>query len=377
MKNFQFHPFHLVSPSPWPLFTSFSLLSLTTAGVLNMHNFENMGIIFIFALLSVILSMGLWWRDVIAEGTKNLFNSLFHTLKIAKAIPAKDIENIKENIKEDIINLTDNQLGYFLAGLLEGDGSISNPALGKTILNRILNPRIVFTSHINNIQMYVYLQARLGGIGRFQSSGNNVVRYIIGDIKGMLKIIELVHGKLRTPKNITFNNLINFLNIKYNHNIPSSPLDLSNYEDNSWFAGFVEADGHFGVKILDPKLKSETRKRVRSGSINLVFRLDQRSFDTPTDSTLLPFMEKLANFLGCNILTYNDGKVLSLSLTSLEKLTNLVIYFNKYPLIGVKGEDFNDWKKIYYMIKTKEHLTEAGKEKIKLLQSNMNSKRKI
>jgi hypothetical protein len=29
------------------------------------------------------------------------------------------------------------------------------------------------------------------------------------------------------------------------------------------------------------------------------------------------------------------------------------------------------------MIKNKEHLTEAGKEKIKLLQSNMNSKRKI
>jgi hypothetical protein len=32
-SNFQAHPFHLVSPSPWPLFTCIALLTLTTAGV--------------------------------------------------------------------------------------------------------------------------------------------------------------------------------------------------------------------------------------------------------------------------------------------------------------------------------------------------------
>jgi len=68
--------------------------------------------------------------------------------------------------------------------------------------------------------MYILLQTRLGGIGRFQHSGNNVIRYIIGDNKGILKIIELVHGKFRTPKNITFNYLIELFNFKYNHNIP-------------------------------------------------------------------------------------------------------------------------------------------------------------
>ena len=30
---FQAHPFHLVSPSPWPLFTSMALLTLTITGV--------------------------------------------------------------------------------------------------------------------------------------------------------------------------------------------------------------------------------------------------------------------------------------------------------------------------------------------------------
>jgi len=32
-SNFQAHPFHLVSPSPWPLFTCIALLTLTTAGM--------------------------------------------------------------------------------------------------------------------------------------------------------------------------------------------------------------------------------------------------------------------------------------------------------------------------------------------------------
>jgi len=63
-------------------------------------------------------------------------------------------------------------------------GHISLPAAGKTTLNRILNPRIVFTSHINNSGLYACIQSELGGIGRFQLTGTNTLRYIIGDIKG-------------------------------------------------------------------------------------------------------------------------------------------------------------------------------------------------
>ena len=63
----------------------------------------------------------------------------------------------------------------------------------------------MFTSHINNLGLYAYIQSELGGVGRFQFSGNNTLRYIIGDIKGILLIINLIHGKLRTPKNIRFN----------------------------------------------------------------------------------------------------------------------------------------------------------------------------
>jgi len=116
---------------------------------------------------------------------------------------------------------------------LEGDGHISLPSIGKSQLDRVLNPRIVFTSHINNINLYSYIQQELGNIGRFQKTGDNVLRYIIGDIEGIKKIIFLVHGKLYTPKNIRFNQLINFINLKYKLNIEESKLETSPIFNNS------------------------------------------------------------------------------------------------------------------------------------------------
>jgi hypothetical protein len=46
-------------------------------------------------------------------------------------------------------------------------------------------------------------------------AGTKTLRYIIGDKKGILLFINLIHGKLRTPKNKRLNELIEFLNMKY------------------------------------------------------------------------------------------------------------------------------------------------------------------
>lgn len=275
----------------------------------------------------------------------------YYSLNTAKTISQEEIEQTLINFSKENTNLrkaylNNDQFSYYLAGLLEGDGHISLPAVGKTTLNRILNPRIVFTSHINNFGLYSYIQSELGGIGRFQLTGTNTLRYIIGDIKGIKLFINLIHGKLRTPKNKRFNDLIKFINIKYSLEIPESLLDTSDFRNNSWFTGFTDSDGYFGVKIVESKPKSETRKRSVSENISLRFRLDQRSFDIPTSSSMLPVMETLATFLSCKLSTYvikagsGSKEVLSLSVTSIDKLEFIVNYFNKYPLLGVKGNDF-------------------------------------
>jgi len=114
----------------------------------------------------------------------------------------------------------------------------------------------------------------LGGIGRFENKGENTSRYIIEDIEGIKKLIHILKNKLRTPKNITFKKLIQFMNTKYALNFKESILDNSKINNNSWFIGFTEADGQFSIKINEFKPNSPTRKRSRSSSVTLVFKLD-------------------------------------------------------------------------------------------------------
>ena len=79
---FQAHPFHLVSPSPWPLNTSFSLLVITFSAVLFFQAFAKSIYLLLLALIAVIYSMSLWFRDVISEGTY-LGN---HTLAVQRGL---------------------------------------------------------------------------------------------------------------------------------------------------------------------------------------------------------------------------------------------------------------------------------------------------
>lgn len=216
--------------------------------------------------------------------------------------------------------------------------------------------------------MHAFIQSELGNIGRFQTTGNNIMRYIIGDMKGIIHIINLLHGKLRTPKNKRFNDLIHFINTKYYLTIPESLLDNSSFKDNSWFTGFTEADGHFGIKCVKSKYKSEARKKVVSANISLRFRLDQRTYDKSTYTCMRPFMEDLALFLSCNLKSYtnnSNSELLTLYVSSISNIQLLINYFNKYPLIGNKLDDFKRWEIVYNMIVSKEHISEEGILKIR------------
>ena len=72
--QFQFQPFHLVTPSPWPLLTSFALLILTSAAVMYFNGYANplggSGALLVgIGLATTVAAMALWFRDVVAEGT--------------------------------------------------------------------------------------------------------------------------------------------------------------------------------------------------------------------------------------------------------------------------------------------------------------------
>lgn len=64
------------------------------------------------------------------------------------------------------------------------------------------------------------------------------------------------------PKNIRLNQLIEFVNNKYGTNIDQSPLNRSDLYSNSWFTGFIEADGHFGIKISQKTKQNDSRFKI-------------------------------------------------------------------------------------------------------------------
>lgn len=65
----QVHPFHLVSPSPWPICTSVSLFILVMTFILSTQGFAIIIYIFYIAFITVVNTMSFWFRDIITEGT--------------------------------------------------------------------------------------------------------------------------------------------------------------------------------------------------------------------------------------------------------------------------------------------------------------------
>jgi len=67
--NNQRHPFHLVDPSPWPLFGAISSFGLTFGAVMFLHGYAGGWALFCFGFFGILFTMFVWWRDIIREAT--------------------------------------------------------------------------------------------------------------------------------------------------------------------------------------------------------------------------------------------------------------------------------------------------------------------
>ena len=73
---------------------------------------------------------------------------------------------------------------------------------------------------------------------------------------------------------------------------------------------------------------------------------------------------------------YNDSNSVQLIIANYKDLTDKVIpFFDKYKIIGVKLEDYQDFKKVIEVIRSENHLTSEGLENIRKLILGMNKNR--
>jgi hypothetical protein len=56
-------------------------------------------------------------------------------------------------------------------------------------------------------------------------------------------------------------------------------------------------------------------------------------------------------------------------------IQHVIPFFEKYTVLGVKYLDFEDFKKVSFLVKNKAHLTKEGLEEISLIKSGMNRNR--
>lgn len=135
----------------------------------------------------------------------------------------------------------------YLAGLWEGDGHIDLPSFDeKGILKN--TPGLGITAHTQQLPLFETFLQKFGGRIRYKRKENAIV-WTVTTPADLLKIVTLINGKIRSAKLYQFNLLIDYLNkifpdaqiIKYSE-------DCSSFFDNSWLAGFTDADGGFKIR---------------------------------------------------------------------------------------------------------------------------------
>lgn len=209
-------------------------------------------------------------------GAPDYFDNLNKQITCFNSIETKNnkLESYYDLSYIKLNNSNFHSIGPYLAGLFEGDGHI--------ILSKIINskgkisyPYIAITFVNKDLPLIIKLTEIYGGRLRFKNKENAIV-WIVNTHNELIKLINLINGKLRTPKINIFNELISWLNVKYNYNIPIHTPDTSNLNNNGWLAGFIDADAGFKVRYSEKKIDEKTNKISSKGRIEVRFALEQR-----------------------------------------------------------------------------------------------------
>jgi hypothetical protein len=187
-----------------------------------------------------------------------------------------------------------------------------------------------------------------------------------------------MNGHIRSPKIYEFNQLIDYLNVKFSDfPLMKHEKDISCLSKNYWLSGFIDADGSFVIRYTRKKVDLLSHKILTKERIALNFSLEQRKFHSKTQDSFHDLMIQISLFLDIKlmIIKHHEKEYFKIQLTSFSKLNKLMDYLKIYPLLTYKMNNYQDWLKAYELIQKNLHLTEKGKKEIEHLKLNMNKNR--
>lgn len=270
-------------------------------------------------------------------------------------------------------------LGSYIAGLIEGDGHI---AVHKGT-NKAYRPKIIILFHKNDkpLAEKIHFLLKVGKIIDKTKAGHYLLQ-ILGK-EEVLKIINLINGKMRTPKIEALHRAINYINRVDNTSIPLLGIDNSPIYSNNWLSGFTDADGNFSITIYNRKKSNSIEKKI----VQTFFRIEVKQsysnihVSANENKNYFDVMCKITEFLTVNLYTrsrtikdktYYSFMAIAHNKKSHEKIRN---YFDNFPLFSSKHLAYLDWCKVQDL--QKGNLSKHDLEQIKLIKSNFNRNRTV
>ncbi len=278
-----------------------------------------------------------------AGNQRHIFSLVGTSENLRKETHNEKIKPISIHTHKHMKPLNKDQLGHYLAGLIDGDGHFSK------------NPQLVIVSRLKDASLAYWVKSSLGHGTVKKVKNKNAYLFTLSSQAAIKKVLLLINNKLRTENK--YNQVVNNVLIHFKEPI-NFKLNKSLDFNNHWLAGFSDADASFQVKILARDNKKRTEVRLN-------YQIDQKT---------RRILDLIKTQFGGNIgyRTYQDNYYYgSTSFGSAKKVIN---YFDNYHLQSTKYLNYLKWRRVYLKIQNKEHLTLEGREKIKRLKNSMNRK---
>lgn len=257
--------------------------------------------------------------------------------------------------------------GEYLAGLIEGDGSIIVPKEGG---RNNPNIKIAFNEKDEGLAKKLKEDLEMGELNKGKG------RYYLweirkkGDLEGM---VNLINGKMRTPKIEALGRLIEWLNKRIEKKLEIKGLDEREIGSSSWLTGFSDADGGFQVTIQE--------RKGRVARIRGYYRLEIRKKYHRGEESYLKIMRGIAEFLGVNLMSRSrsngESTYESFIIMTSNKRSRKILekYLERNKLCSSKYWDYEDWKEILKKVEEGEHKGKEGLRRCKELKKRMNNGR--
>lgn len=250
-------------------------------------------------------------------------------------------------------------LGHYLAGLIDGDGHFSK--IGQ----------LVISYHEKDKSAAYWLKSQIGYGSVREVKGKKALIYVISHSDGLLKVLHLINGKLRTETK--YDQVIYLLK---NHNLISkflleSPFIMNCSDDfnNYWLTGFIDSDGSFQIKIISRKDRKNKEVRLKLQ----IAQKDKRILDAIKYFFVGPAGKGV--YIGTRVDKPKGTTTYYFETTSFKVFKNVINYVEHFPLISNKRLNYMWIRKAYLLVQTNEHLTIEGIKKIQIYKEKMGNTR--